>query len=763
MKKWITALLAALFLVLLAPAAMAVDYIRYVCPEKTDTFVYEHTLSGNVVTTAENYTLTLANPSVANVEMCIDREATYTKGSRGEIKKTTNYLRITITGTGSGNSNLKLDYKGTNVTNFTVKAGHRWGANDPVTQVYASYEAAGSRTYTCTSCGYVLTEEIPRKKRTINYVLNGGTNHPDNPSGFYIDETIVLKAPTRSGCTFLGWYKDQAMNQRVTQVTGNQNWTVYAMWRNSSLTGGMQLCPGKSGSYRYTHYTSASGDSTNTKDYAFVSSDPAVATVTLSRPTLSAYWQNGACENYLILTFNPLKEGTAIVDLLYKGSPLESISLTVAHSWGDWVTVTEATSTSDGMKKRTCSECGAEEEEVIPKPAAKITYQLSGGTNNAANPSEVPLGTTVTLKDPTRKGFTFKGWYTDPEMTKAVTKITVKADTTVYAKWKAHQYKVTFDGNGASSGSMNALDMKYGSSKELTANAFKRTGYKFTGWNTKKDGSGKSYANKESVKNLTDKDGGTVKLYAQWKIVSYSVSFDGNGATSGSMKALDMKYGTAKALTANAFKRTGYKFAGWNTKKDGSGTAYKNKESVKNLTTKDGDTVKLYAQWKGISYTVTFDGNGASSGSMKSLDMKYGSSKKLTANAFKRTGYKFAGWNTKKDGSGTAYKDKASVKNLTSKDGGTVKLYAQWKAISYSIVFNGNGATSGSMKALDMKYGSSKELPANAFKRKGYKFAGWNTKKDGSGKSYADKESVKNLVKKDGETITLYAQWKKKK
>ena len=50
----------------------------------------------------------------------------------------------------------------------------------------------------------------------------------------------------------------------------------------------------------------------------------------------------------------------------------------------------------------------------------------------------------------------------------------------------------------------------------------------------------------------------------------------------------------------------------------------------------------------------------------------------LKANSYTRKGYTFIGWNTAADGSGTAYRDGASVKNLTNELGGTVTLYAQW-------------------------------------------------------------------------------------
>jgi uncharacterized repeat protein (TIGR02543 family) len=323
-------------------------------------------------------------------------------------------------------------------------------------------------------------------------------------------------------------------------------------------------------------------------------------------------------------------------------------------------------------------------------------------------------------------------------------------------------YKVKFDGNGATSGTMKSKSMTYGKKYTLAANAFTRTGYTFAGWNTAKDGSGTTYADQASVKNLTTTNGKTVTLYAQWTANTYTIKYNGNGSTSGTMSSSTKTYGKTSALKANTFTRTGYTFAGWNTAKDGSGTAYADKASVKNLTTKNGKTVTLYAQWTANTYTVKFYGNGSTSGSMKSKSMTYDTASNLTANAYKRTGYTFAGWNTKADGSGKTYKNKASVKNLTSTDGKTVKLYAQWTANTYTVKFNGNGATSGSMKNKTLTYDTAATLTANAYKRTGYTFAGWNTKADGTGKSYKNKASVQNLTSTDGKTITLYAQWKKK-
>lgn len=81
-----------------------------------------------------------------------------------------------------------------------------------------------------------------------------------------------------------------------------------------------------------------------------------------------------------------------------------------------------------------------------------------------------------------------------------------------------------------------------------------------------------------------------------YKSKAYQVGFKANGGT-GKMSKQTIKRNKTKALKKNAFKRTGYKFVGWNTKKDGSGKWFKNRQKVKNIA-KAGKTIRLYAQWK---------------------------------------------------------------------------------------------------------------------------------------------------------------------
>lgn len=330
---------------------------------------------------------------------------------------------------------------------------------------------------------------------------------------------------------------------------------------------------------------------------------------------------------------------------------------------------------------------------------------------------------------------------------------------TLYAQWTPNTYTIKFDGNGSTSGSTASMSMTYDVAKNLTANGFAKSGYHFSGWNTKADGSGTSYYNKQSVKNLTATHGATITLYAQWDTNSYTIAFNGNGNTGGNTSSMTMKFDVAKNLNKNGYTRTGYTFSKWNTKANGSGTNYTNQQSVKNLTTVNGGIFYLYAQWTPNTYTIKFNGNGATSGSTASMSMTYDVAKNLTANGFKKTGYIFDGWNTNSSGTGTNYTDKQSVKNLTSTNGGTVTLYAKWKPITYTIKFDGNGATGGSTAQMTMTYDVAKNLTANGFTRTSYKFIGWNTKADGTGTNYTNKQSVKNLTTTNGATITLYAKW----
>lgn len=140
-------------------------------------------------------------------------------------------------------------------------------------------------------------------------------------------------------------------------------------------------------------------------------------------------------------------------------------------------------------------------------------------------------------------------------------------------------------------------------------------------------------------------------------------------------------YGGYIKVTSIAY-RSGYKYknialsagsAGVISNKSATGFTFKQEKEGTNVLTIDTDP---------ISYTIKFDGNGANGGSTASMQMNYDSSKNLTPNGFTRNNYSFVNWNTKPDGTGTSYANKQLVKNLSSKDGQVITLYAIWKSVA---------------------------------------------------------------------------------
>ena len=147
----------------------------------------------------------------------------------------------------------------------------------------------------------------------------------------------------------------------------------------------------------------------------------------------------------------------------------------------------------------------------------------------------------------------------------------------------------------------------------------------------------------------------------------YIIEYDANGG-SGTMDPSTKIYGVAITLRTNTFTRTGYTFQGWATSANGD-VAYSN-----GATYTANANVTLYAVWKAITYTITYNGNGATGGSMASSTKTYGVALTLRTNTYTRTGFYFAGWSTSQTG-GVAYSDGA---NFTTNANTT--LYAVWRA-----------------------------------------------------------------------------------
>jgi uncharacterized repeat protein (TIGR02543 family) len=159
---------------------------------------------------------------------------------------------------------------------------------------------------------------------------------------------------------------------------------------------------------------------------------------------------------------------------------------------------------------------------------------------------------------------------------------------------------------------------------------------------------------------------------------AYAVTYDGNGNSGGTVPTANQSYQQNATVTVTdntgGLTKTGYSFAGWNTAADGSGTDY-NPGSTFSMGTAN---VTLYAQWSVLTYTVAYDGNGNTGGTVPTDNQSYQQNATVTVTdntgGLTKTGYSFAGWNTAADGSGTDYNPSSTFSMGTA----NVTLYAQW-------------------------------------------------------------------------------------
>ena len=291
-----------------------------------------------------------------------------------------------------------------------------------------------------------------------------------------------------------------------------------------------------------------------------------------------------------------------------------------------------------------------------------ITFDTNGGSDIA--PITQDYGAEITAPDnPTRKGYTFKGWDKEIPETMPAENMTVKA------QWEINQYTITFDTNGGSE--IAPITQDYGT--EITApDNPTRKGYTFKGWD-------KEIPETMPAENITVK--------AQWEINQYTITFDTNGGSE--IAPITQDYGTEITAPDNP-TRKGYTFKGWD------------KEIPETMP---AENITVKAQWEINQYTITFDTNGGSE--IAPITQDYGTEITAPDNPT-RKGYTFKGW------------DKEIPKTMPAEN---ITLKAQWEINQYTITFDTNGGSE--IAPITQDYGTEITAPDKPT-RKGYTFKGWD-------------------------------------
>ena len=552
-----------------------------------------------------------------------------------------------------------------------------------------------------------ITEDIKLVARlvadeyTISYDLNGGNVDTNNPTTYKITDKIELVEPTKEHYVFIGWtgtdLAEPTKNLVIENKTGNRTYVANYSPKEYSITY-EGLLPEEISS--------------------------------LNNPT------NYNIETTSFDLVNPLDR----VD-----SDGDKTEIFVGWKENETISSTITLPNINSMGNKNFEAQWVPAEDTI----YTITYNLNGGITETTNLTSFTKKTeTFTLVNPTKVGYTFKGWSGtdltgDENITVKVNKGTRK-NLSFEANYTPNQYQVIFNKNGDNvEGTMSNQTFTYDVKGNLTNVSYSREGYTFTSWNTKSDGSGTAYNNQEEVENLVSVYNGTIDLYAQWSPNSYKIRFNANENTAeGSMEDLDMVYDTSRSLTLNNFSVQGYIFDSWNTKADGTGTKIINGAEVNNLAT--SGVVNLYAIWKprtDTAYRVEYYQENIDNNefSLYETDYKTGTTD-TDATAIIKTydHFTYDSTNSQNNISGNINRD------------GSLVLKVYYKREIHTVSFDSNGGSQ--INDINKKYGArllTTELstPTRALAE----FLGW----------YTDSENG-NLINSDiviNEDIVLYAHW----
>ena len=710
-------------------------------------------------------------------------------------KKNVTYYTLTYSANGgSGAPQATTAAEGTSVKVSSVKptrSGYNFvcwstvsssSGTGTVTGNGINYNAGDSITLTRNMTLYARWQAKPTY--TLSFNANSGSGAPQSVSateGNYV--TIPTKTPTRSGYKFVNW-NTSSNGSGTSYAPGSKvqlyrSFTLYAKWE-------------KIPEYVYCNYNANGGRFSQTAPSEKVLKGGTI-TVISTKPTRP---------DYIFVCWNTNNKGTG--KDYNAGDKIQINAATVLYAkWkpvNEYVTITYNLDGGSGNfppKKVACgstftlpstaptktdykflgwnsSEDANGASYHLVAPGAKVsvtrntcftaawkkildctlTYYANGGYGGPTRldfegGKEISISSSI----PTRSGYTFVKWTTRKDGSgasyKPGDKATFKGNVTLYANWKQNPYYITFNANGGANPPAKVAVVP-GSNGLIPSEIPKNSGCTFVCWNTAANGSGDKYMPNSAIKPTQD-----MTLYAIWKnnptvkVTYLTLSGKSESVRSGCYITITSDVPT---YSADSDLNSAYQFIGWNTKENGTGTIYKSGARI--CVT---ENMKLYPQWKQIAYFLRYESNCVV-GTVVNLsgmpkDQKAAAKNTLTVASSKPTrgGYTFTGWNTKSNGSGTAYKGGDTI--TMTRD---ITLYAQWKQIpTYTAIFNANGGSNAPAKQSALS-GSYIVIPTTTPTRDGYKFVSWTTSQNGNGTKYAPGSKV--VLKGN---ITLYAQWEK--
>lgn len=435
------------------------------------------------------------------------------------------------------------------------------------TVVSSLYDEGVSKTYK-------LVIEVKDLTFAINYVLDGGTNSENNPNEYVPEKLpLLLENPTKSGYKFVGWYDNENFTgESITEISAGTmgDVTLYAKWNALD--------------YRISYELNGGTNAENPDGY-----DVSDLPVSLHAPSRTGYifkgWYMG--ENR-VLAIPVGTTGNVVVSAKWEpitytidfdtngGLPtLSSIDYTIESDSFTLQEITKAGYTFDGwyngetkVTEITTGTYG--NMTLVAKWTADlytISYDLADGVNSPENPTSYTIESgLITLKDPTRVGYTFVGWYNGEQLVTTIDSNTLE-NISLTAKWTVNSYKLTFDVDG----NLTEKTFKYGESVTAIENPTK-VGHTFAGWS------------KELPETMPAND---ITVEAKWAINSYDITYDLAGGVNNSENPTTYTIESGLITLKNP-TREGYTFLGW----------YNGEQLVTIIDSNTLENITLTAKWK---------------------------------------------------------------------------------------------------------------------------------------------------------------------
>lgn len=541
--------------------------------------------------------------------------------STGSLAASANSVNIgsSVTLTPSLTSNTT--YNEINSTSYSISpssgasiSSEKFTATQAGTYTVTATVTYNPRGYSSLTSTVSPTVTITVKPWTITWDANGGSVSPATSE--YDGATAVsLPTPTRTGYNFDGWYTAASGGTKIndigTTTKPTSDVTYYAHWNPKTYTITLNVNGGASnGSATATYNSNSVTNATYpTREYyecnGYYTAASGGTLVLNTNGTLAK-----GVSGYTDANGKWTKDGTATLyaqwspisfNINYEGLEGATHINPKTYTIEDEITFSNPSDRTGydfvGWKPASIAS-GTTGDQTVTAQWQKKKYTVAYGVVGAANGTIALNGETPAIKDLNKQdlehgaALTFtaepadgyrilepQGWFSDEAgkislgngTAESYTINSLTAQATVFVQFEeipASIFMVTFNANGGSGGTMNSQSFTENEAQNLTANEFTRTGYTFSGWNTKADGSGTKYTDGQTVTLTT----AGLTLYAQWTANQYTITFDkqnGTGGTDNVTVHYDNNDYSVKPIAVPSIP--GYGFMGYYVAKNGSG------------------------------------------------------------------------------------------------------------------------------------------------------------------------------------------------